>query len=116
MMDLNGVTMKFIKIDPEKAAAVLKEIVIFSLVTIEIALGMRVLLRFLGAAPQAPFVKWLDKFTRPLAYPFLGMFPERVRGVRAILELSVVFGMIMYAVLAYLFLALIDVLFQSSRK
>ncbi|OQX51058.1 hypothetical protein B5M47_02060 [candidate division CPR3 bacterium 4484_211] len=96
-------------------AHVVKQIILFSLVVVEFMLGLRVFLVLTGANPEALFVKWVTDFTHPLALPFLGMFSSSASGVGARVEFSTIFGMLMYAVLAYLLIRVVEIV-EKTRK
>jgi len=68
---------------------------------VEFFIGFRIILKLLGANPQAPFVSWVYETSRPLLAPFLGMFPSpRLQG-RFLLEFSALFGLLVYGLIAY---------------
>jgi hypothetical protein len=79
--------------------------VIFGIV--EVLLLLRVLLKFFGANPSAPFTNWIYATSTPLLTPFLGMFPSPVLEGRYILEFSTLFALIIYGLIAYLISELI---------
>ncbi len=69
---------------------------------VEAAVGMRVLLKFLGASSQASFVRWVYETSAPLLAPFEGMFPTRGVGAGFTLEVSALFALVAYSVAGYL--------------
>ncbi len=73
-----------------------------------VVIGMRVLLKFLGANSQALFVKWIYETSNPLLVPFEGMFPTRGLGNGFTLEISALFALIAYSVVGYLISKLIS--------
>ena len=72
---------------------------------IEFMIGLRILLKLIGANTVAPFVKWVYETSQPLLGPFQGMLPSAtVPGTpgRFTIELSALFAFLVYAFLAYL--------------
>src|SRR5690349_9403417 len=68
---------------------------------IEFLIGMRVLLKLFGAGMGAPFVNWVYATSAPLVAPFEGMFPApRLQG-GFVIEFSALFGLLVYAFVAY---------------
>jgi hypothetical protein len=81
---------------------------------IEALLALRLVLQLLGAG-TSPFVAWVYDITNRLASPFLGAFPALAVG-GFMLDLSIVFAMIGYAVIAWLLLYLFDFIFSSINR
>lgn len=77
-----------------------KRIIWFIAGFIIILLTLRVVLQLLGANDAAGFVNFIYTISQPFAQPFYGMFPEPVRGVST-LDISSIFGIIIYALLAW---------------
>lgn len=69
---------------------------------IEALVGLRVLLKFLGASSQAPFVSWIYDTSQPLLKPFENMFPTSRLSGNFVLEISAIFALLTYAFTAYL--------------
>lgn len=91
----------------------IKQVVLIIFAVIDSVLLLRVLLIMISAG-TAPFVQWLYDMTQPLASPFLGMFPTSLGGTDIVIEFSTLFGIIMYSLLAYVILYLID--FINPKK
>ena len=72
---------------------------IFSFV--EGVIGLRILLKFFGANPAAPFVLWVYQTSKPLLAPFEGIFPSAVTQGGFVLEISALFALLVYGFLAY---------------
>jgi len=68
---------------------------------IEFIIGLRVLLKLLGANVAAPFVNWVYETSQPLLYPFEGMFPTPRLRTGSVIEFSALFALIVYALIAY---------------
>jgi uncharacterized protein YggT (Ycf19 family) len=88
--------------------------IVFTLV--EALLGLRVILKFFGANPATPFVNWVYETSEPLLTPFSGMFPAPVIEGRFVLEFSTLFALIIYGLIAYLLIALIEYLASLSER
>lgn len=83
---------------------------------VEVTIGMRVLLKLLGASTAAPFVAWVYQISQPLLKPFEGMFPsERLTG-GFVIEFSALFALLIYGVLGYLIEEVILHFRRSSSK
>ncbi len=83
---------------------------------IEFLVGFRILLRLFGASPQAPFVNWIYETSTPLLSPFAGMFPSpRLQG-GFVVEFSALFGLLVYAFIAYGVTELIKYLEQTAER
>ncbi|PIR82150.1 YggT family protein [Candidatus Kaiserbacteria bacterium CG10_big_fil_rev_8_21_14_0_10_59_10] len=77
-----------------------------------LALGVRLLLRFFGASPAAPFVAWIYGITDGLLRPFANMFPPApLNGY--VLEFSTIIAMIVYAILGWLIIRLLSLVIGS---
>ena len=74
---------------------------------IEFMLVLRLVLVLLGASASAPFVAWVYSVTGSIIAPFSGAFPPLILG-GYILELTTIFAMIGYAVIAWLVLRVIS--------
>ncbi len=76
-------------------------------------LGLRIVLKILGASTAAPFVAWVYDTTRPLLTPFQGMFPSPELAPRLTLEFSAVFAIVVYSFVGYI---LSDIVRAMSPK
>ncbi len=76
-------------------------------------LGLRIVLKILGASTAAPFVTWVYDTTRPLLTPFQGMFPSPELAPRLTLEFSAVFAIVVYSFVGYI---LSDIVRTMSPK
>jgi uncharacterized protein YggT (Ycf19 family) len=69
---------------------------------IEGIIGLRVLLKLMGASTVAPFVQWVYNTSKPLLYPFEGMFPSsQVAGAPFTIEFSALFALFVYVFIGY---------------
>jgi uncharacterized protein YggT (Ycf19 family) len=87
---------------PNSAAAAVgkaNQVLWFLCAVLELLLGLRVVLRLMGANAAAPFVGFIYSVTQPLAAPFLGMLPNLAApDVRAgaFLEVPTLIAMVVY--------------------
>ncbi len=84
--------------------------VYFILSVVEILLGFRLLLKLAGANPASGFVKFIYGFTQGLILPFLGIFrPATTQGVEttAVFEPATLMAMIVYTVVAWIFIQVV---------
>jgi YggT family protein len=67
---------------------------------VEGVLALRFLFKLFGGNTGAGFVAWIYEMSEVLLQPFRNIFPAHVFENTYVLELSVLFAMVMYAVLA----------------
>ncbi len=67
----------------------------------EAILGIRLVLKLLGANRAAPFVQWIYDMSQPLLRPFLGIFPSPVLDRIYVLEFTTLFAILIYALFGY---------------
>ncbi len=79
---------------------------------IETILGLRLILRLFGANASVSFVDWIYRTSTPLLAPFNGIFPTPSLTDRFVLEFTTIFAIVVYAILAYFIVELI----QFSNK
>jgi uncharacterized protein YggT (Ycf19 family) len=79
----------------------------FAIVSIAI-LAMAFFLRLFNANESASFVQWVYRSTRIIMQPFRGIFPSVEGETGSVLDVSVLFAMFMYGMLAIGMHALID--------
>lgn len=78
-----------------------------------IMLTLGFILRLLGASPDASFAEWVYRNDQRIMEPFRGMFPTQTIGDESVVDFSLLFGMIFYAIVAMLLHALVS---WVSRK
>lgn len=61
-----------------------------------------------GANPDAPFAEWLYRGLRRVMAPFRGLFEPVPLDGRSVLDVSILFAMIVYGIVALFLHALID--------
>jgi uncharacterized protein YggT (Ycf19 family) len=82
----------------------------FILGLVEAILGLRFILRLFGANSANDFVSWVYDVSQPILEPFFNIFPAVRLEDGFVLELSTLFAMLVYALIAYAIVALIDAL------
>lgn len=80
---------------------------------VELLLAVRIVLELLGASASAPFIAWLYGASGGLVAPFSGAFPSLNLGNGYLIDLSAIFAMIVYAVIAWLVIRLFEFAFSS---
>ena len=81
---------------------------------IEGLIAIRFILRLLGANPAAGFAQFIYGLTGLIIAPFIGLFPSPTyQG--SVLETTSIVAMIVYALLAWLIVQIISLLFSESR-
>ena len=82
---------------------------------VEVCLILRLLLKLLMADRSAEFVRWIYETSQPLIAPFEGMFPTVVES-GIVIEFSTLFAIVIYAVVGYLLIELINVLAVAANS
>lgn len=80
------------------------------LAVVEGFLGLRFLLKLLGANSGNAFVSWIYDMSSVLLEPFRGIFPAHVFENRYVLEFSTLFAMMIYAIVALILIWLVNLL------
>ncbi len=80
---------------------------------IEFMLAVRIVLELLGASAGAPFVAWVYDITSGLVAPFAGAFASWDLGGGYVLDLSAIFAMIGYAIIGWIVMRLLSMLFAA---
>lgn len=76
-------------------------------------LGLRIILQLFAANASTPFVAWIYSMSAGLMFPFRGIFPSAAIGQGSIFDVPAFIGLIVYAVVFYLVISLINMLFNS---
>lgn len=83
-------------------------------------IGLRVILKLMGASEAAPFVRWIFETSKPLLYPFQGMFPNTtLNGVPFTIEFSAIFAIFFYMFAGYIIQEVIGFInrnFSATKK
>lgn len=97
-----------------KTLAKWSQVITWSFFALEIALGFRVMLKLIAANPLNPFTQFIYQITRLFVAPFSGLtVTPDVSG--AVLEISSLIGMIVYAVLYWLIIRLMWIIFNPTE-
>jgi uncharacterized protein YggT (Ycf19 family) len=65
-------------------------------------------LKLFGANPDAPFAEWLYRGLRRIMAPFRGLFEPVALDGRSVLDVSILFAMLVYAIVGLALHALIE--------
>jgi uncharacterized protein YggT (Ycf19 family) len=85
------------------ALRVAKGIVVFVYAVVVVCLVMLILgffLRLFGASTDAEFTRWVYRNVDRIMEPFRGMFPSKQVGDQSVLDVSLLFAMIVYSMVA----------------
>lgn len=81
---------------------------------VEVLLGLNVVLKLLGALPTFVLFDLIYNISEPFKNPFNGTFLPIAFGERFVLDLSAIFAMIAYLIIAAILIAIINYAFKSS--
>jgi uncharacterized protein YggT (Ycf19 family) len=85
------------------ALRIAKGIVVFVYAVVIVCLVMLILgffLRLFGASTDAEFTRWVYRNVDRIMEPFRGMFPSKQVGDQSVLDVSLLFAMIVYSMVA----------------
>jgi hypothetical protein len=88
------------------------QIVYYVLGVLEVLFTFRLVFKLLGANPQSPFVSLIYSITQVFLAPFSGIFPSATtKGLetQSVLEPPTIIAMIVYAVIAWGIIKLIEI-------
>lgn len=74
----------------------------------EILFGIRVVLKFLEASPQAIIVEFLYRLTDAAAAPFRGIFQDFALSNGSVIDLATLSAMVGYPIIVYLLIELLE--------
>jgi len=90
---------------------------VYALVVVNvILLVMAFVLRLFGASTDAEFTQWVYRSTEFAMRPFRGIFPSHEIGEESVLDLSLLFGALMYILLAVGLDAAVDALRRKAVR
>lgn len=95
-----------------------RQIVYYILGVLEVLFAFRLVFKILGANPQSPFVSFIYTVSQAFLAPFSGIFRSAVtKGLEAqsVLEPMTIIAMIVYAIVAWGIVKLIEIS-KSSQK
>jgi len=81
---------------------------------LETMIALRVMLKLIGANPDSAIVALIYGFTTLFLFPFMGLVASPAAG-NMVLELSSIFAMLIYALLAWAFERVIWLIFYRPR-
>jgi hypothetical protein len=93
---------------PVSGGMLASRIVYYVLGVVQVILAMRVLLALLGANRSNAFVQFVFDVSRPLAQPFFSLFGYEPRYGSSHLEMGTLVAMLVYALLAWGIVSLIQ--------
>ena len=89
-----------------------RKIVYYILGVLEVLFAFRLVFKILGANPQSSFVSFIYSVSQAFLSPFSGIFPSAVtKGIetQSVLEPTTIIAMIVYAVVAWGIVKLIEI-------
>ncbi len=96
-----------------------RKVVFYILGILETLFAFRLIFKLLGANPASGFVSFIYTVTGVFLSPFKGIFSSAVNEgleTSSILEPSVIIAMIVYALIAYGIVVLLDISINPKRK
>ena len=84
-------------------------------VFVEVIIILRFILKFFGASGEATFVRWIDGISFSLIHPFWGAFPSAEIEEKFLIEISSLFAILIYWLLAYLIISTVE-LIEGKKK
>jgi uncharacterized protein YggT (Ycf19 family) len=97
------------------AAYRLTQLIYWVFALIEGLIAIRLILKALGANPNAGFAQFIYGITTPLVAPFLGLFANPAYQ-NSVLELSSIVALVVYALVAWLLGKLVWILMGENRS
>jgi uncharacterized membrane protein len=91
-----------------------RRITYYVLGVLEVLFVFRFLFKLLGANPLSPFVSFIYALTKVFLYPFVGIFRTSVIETQAVFEPATLIGMIVYALIAWGIVKLIEISLHTS--
>jgi len=85
----------------------LVQVLYFIVALAEVVIGLRFILRLLGASSQAPFSRWVYDMSDTLLSPFRGIFTSPAIDGGFVIDFTALFAIVIYAIAAYLLAELI---------
>jgi uncharacterized protein YggT (Ycf19 family) len=86
------------------------------IVVIQILLGFRLLLLFLGAGTESIFVRLIYQLSEPLVAPFEGALPATALGGQAVIDLTTILAIIIYALAGWLISEIIYSIYELTNN
>ncbi|MHB8125003.1 MAG: YggT family protein [Desulfitobacteriaceae bacterium] len=92
-----------------------RRIIYYILGVLEVLFAFRFFLKLFGANPLSPFVSFIYSLTKVFLYPFVGIFKTAVIETQAVFEPTTLIGMIVYALIAWGIVKLIEISLNPSN-
>lgn len=92
----------------------IRKIIYYFLGVLEVLLAFRFIFKLLGANPLSPFVSFIYALTKVFLYPFVGIFRTSVIETQAVFEPATIISMIVYALIAWGIVRLIEISLHPS--
>jgi uncharacterized protein YggT (Ycf19 family) len=89
-------------------------VIYFLLGVLEVILGLRWLFRLLGAHTDNTFISFLYSLSHPFVAPFNGIFNDQTLGKQGVFEFSSLIAMLVYALIAWGLVTLINLIFRPA--
>lgn len=89
-------------------------VIYFLLGVLEVILGLRWLFRLLGANTDNSFIILLYGVSHPFVAPFNGIFNDQALGRQSVFEFSTLIAMLVYALIAWGLISLINLLMRPT--
>jgi len=102
--------------DKKKTIFRFNQIIWYIFGLIEVLLVFRVILKALGANPTSGFTSLIYSITNPLAGPFTGILGSPVIAGTSIIEWSTIIAAIVYLVVAWGLVYLVDLIYPITPK
>lgn len=100
-------------IDPRRSnAAWTARVIYFCFAVIQIALGLRVLLKLIAANPMSGFTRFIYGFTAPFVAPFSNIVATPTAANGATLDVSSLLAILIYLLLSWLIVRLLLLLIE----
>lgn len=102
--------------DKKKKIFRFNQIIWYILGLLEVLLVFRIVLKALGANPASGFTNLIYSITNPLALPFTGILGSPVIAGTAIIEWSTIIAAIVYLIVAWGLVYLVDLIYPITPK
>ena len=104
-------------LDPRRSnAAWTTRVIYFCFAVIQIALGLRVLLKLIAANPLSGFTRFIYGFTAPFVAPFSNIVATPTAGNGATLDVSSLLAILIYVLLSWLIVRLLLLLLDRPNQ
>jgi hypothetical protein len=117
MEDLNVEKVIIEEVNEDQKKLKTKRVIYYILGTLEVLFALRLMFKILGANTASPFISIMYSITNLFLTPFKGIFRTAVtQGIEmeSVLEPALIIAMIVYALLAWGIVKLIDII--NNRK